>query len=142
MIGLDTNVVIRYLTQDDRTQSAIANRLIEQTLDETNPGFISVLALAEIVWVLESGYRVDRAGITAIVDRFLRSASIVVGNAEAAARALRDYKIGGADFADCLIARLGGEYGCERTVTFDKLAARDAGMELLSTPRKSRGDMH
>lgn len=99
MIGLDTNVVTRYLTQDDRAQSAIANRLMEQTLDKTNPGFISVLALAEIVCVLESGYHMDRKGIAEIVDRFLRSESIVVGNAEAAARALRDYKIGGADFA-------------------------------------------
>ena len=63
MIGLDTNVVIRYLTQDDPKQATIATRLMEKTLSSGEPGFISLVVLAEVVWVLVSLYSVDRAGV-------------------------------------------------------------------------------
>jgi predicted nucleic-acid-binding protein len=132
VIGLDTNVIVRYLTQDDPAQSSLANALIEQTLSVENPGFVSTVALVEIVWVLESGYRCDRARVVTIVERLLRAKSLLVEDADRAWQATRAYAQGKADFADCMIERAGHANGCERTVTFDRAAARDAGMHLLA----------
>jgi predicted nucleic-acid-binding protein len=67
VIGLDTNVVIRYLTQDDPKQSPIATRLMETSLSTDDPGFVSLVVLAEVVWVLVSLYSVDRAGVAEVV---------------------------------------------------------------------------
>ena len=52
MIGLDTNVIVRYVVQDDPRQSAAATRLMEKTLSAENPGFVAVVTLCEVAWVL------------------------------------------------------------------------------------------
>jgi predicted nucleic-acid-binding protein len=129
--GLDTNVLVRYLTQDDATQAALANRLIEETLTADEPGFVSTVVLVELVWVLESGYGCDRAQISAVLERLLRAKPLVVEQAEVAWRAARLFAGGKADFADCLIERAGHANACDCTITFDRLAARDAGMRML-----------
>ena len=72
MIGLDTNVLVRYLTQDDKAQAAAATRFIEKTLTPETPGFISLVALVEVVWVLETCYHCTRQDIAAIIERLLR----------------------------------------------------------------------
>lgn len=131
MIGLDTNVVVRYLTQDDPAQAALANRLIEETLSADQPGFISTVVLVELVWVLETGYACDRAKISMVLDRLLRARQLVVESADLAWQASRIFTDGKADFADCVIERAGNANGCEHTLTFDRLAAKGAGMRLL-----------
>lgn len=131
MIGLDTNVIIRYLAQDDRGQSVIATRLIEGSLTSENPGFVPLVVLTEIVWVLEDCYVLPRSSIGEIVERLLRVRQIQVQDADTAWQALRLFRAGNCDFADCLIARVSAAHECERTVTFDKAAARGAGMHLL-----------
>jgi predicted nucleic-acid-binding protein len=130
VIGLDTNVIVRYIAQDDRRQAARAVRLIEQECSETRPGFLSVVVLAELVWVLESCYASTKAEIVAILQRVLGAKQLVVQNADVVWQAVRLYESGSADFADCLIDRIGAANECEYTATFDREAAR-AGLRLL-----------
>ena len=130
MIGLDTNVLARYIAQDDAAQSAVATRLIESlTLEET--GFVSLVTLVELGWVLTSCYDFSRDQLVATLDVLTRTKEIVLDRHETVIRALRAFAAGAADFPDCLIERLGAEAGCERTVTFDTAAAKSAGMTLL-----------
>lgn len=132
MIGLDTNVLVRYLAQDDARQSPIATRLIENTLTEASPGFVSIIVLIETVWVMEDLYGADRTRVTGIVDTLLRARTVVVEDAETAWRALDAFRAGRADFADCMISASATAAGCTVVYSFDKVAARDAGMTLLS----------
>jgi predicted nucleic-acid-binding protein len=129
MIGLDTNVLVRYLTQDEAAQAARANALIDQ-LTESRPGYLTTVALAEIYWVLRRAYRYEKTAIAEGLRRLLESKEIVVEQADTVRSALRRVDAG-ADFADALIAELGATAGCERTVTFDERAAKAAGMQLL-----------
>jgi predicted nucleic-acid-binding protein len=131
VIGLDTNVLVRYLVQDDPAQSKIASRLIESLTPEA-PGFIGSNALAEIVWVLEESYGLDRSGVALVIERLLQTGSLIVQDTELAWRALSRYRAGAADFSDYLIERTAAAAGCEETVTFDKKAARDADCGMRS----------
>lgn len=132
MIGLDTNVVVRYLTQDDSKQSPIATRLMEKTLSSDEPGFISLVVLAEVVWVLVSLYSVDKAGVTEVVSGLLTTEQLRVEAAELVWRAKRRYEGSKADFSDALIAECAVDAGCKRSVTFDRTAAATSGFELLT----------
>ena len=131
MIGLDTNVLVRYLTQDDAVQAALANHVIEETLSPEKQGFISAVVLVETVWVLESGYGCGRAEISSVLDRVLRAKPFIVEHADVAWQAARSFAAGKTDFADCMIERAGNANGCDHTLTFDRLAAKGAGMRLL-----------
>lgn len=131
MIGLDTNVLVRYFAQDDRRQSRVAGQLIE-SLTVEQPGFVSVVTLAETVWVLEDVYGRSHDEVAAILESLLQTEGIEVQMADVVAQALRRFRSSRADFADHLIERLGASADCTATVTFDKVAARDAGFHLLS----------
>ncbi len=132
MIGLDTNVVVRYLVQDDAKQSAAATRLIEKTLTVEQPGFVSLITLAEIGWVLEECYRADRARVADVVEGLLSSRQLIVEQSEVAWRALRTWKESPADLGDTLIAQVGLAAGCSKVMTFDKGASKLGGFELLA----------
>jgi predicted nucleic-acid-binding protein len=129
MIGLDTNVVVRYLTHDDPVQTAAAMRVMD-SLSSESPGFISLLVMAELIWVLESFYRFTRKEIEQTVETLLRSEELVLERAETVSQALRLFRASRADFADCLIERCGHALGCKDTITFDRKAAA-AGMRLI-----------
>ena len=133
MIGLDTNILVRYVVQDDRTQSAIATRLLDRELTPENPGYVSLVVLAELVWVLAAAYKADRDTIGRVVEGLLSTPRVRVQEAECAWLALLDYREPGSktEFSDALVARLSLRAGCSRTVTFDRSAARNAGFELL-----------
>lgn len=130
MIGLDTNLLIRYLTQDDPRQSAIANRVIESELSEKQLGFIAHIVLVEIIWVLESCYGQKKEALVSVIESLLTTKQIIVERAEVAHLALKKYRTGSADFSDALILAVCEASGCERTVTFDKRAAA-IGMHKL-----------
>lgn len=130
MIGLDTNVLVRYIMQDDAKQSARANRLIDG-LTPTDPGYITVVSVIELVWVLSSSYELNRGQVARALDALIHSKQIVVAQAEHIVRALRVYQSGSADFADCLIERMSASAGCTHTYTFDKAASKVAGMTLV-----------
>ena len=131
MIGLDTNVVIRYLVQDDKKQSAAATRFIEKSLTADVPGYINHITLCEIVWVLQRCYDVTKQQLRDIIEGLLTTKQFIVENVEVAWKALRGYDANRADFCDALIGQANIHSGCEHTVTFDKKAASLPGFDLL-----------
>jgi predicted nucleic-acid-binding protein len=131
VIGLDTNVLVRFFAQDDRLHSPIADQVMG-SLTLENPGWVGVATILELVWVLGSKNRFDRKTITKTLDQLLSREEIVIEQAEAVQSAFWLFRKGNADFADCLIASSARAAGCVRVVTFDRTAARDAGMELLA----------
>ena len=130
MIGLDTNVLVRYIMQDDPKQSPKATRLIE-SLDSESPGFITVVSVVELYWVLTSCYGLGGDDVKQAFEALLRAKQIVVDRADQVLRALRVFDNGKADFADCLIERIASSAGCDETLTFDAAAAKYAGMSLV-----------
>jgi len=131
MTGLDTNVLVRYVVQDDPAQSAVATRLIDN-FTAAEPGFVSMIVVVETVWVLQSSYKAERPEIARVLEALLRSRELVVEHAELVWQALRIFTRSRADFADCLIQRCGEAAGCDETVTFDLRASRTAGMKFLA----------
>jgi predicted nucleic-acid-binding protein len=118
------------MAQDDELQSPIATRVMSG-LSREQPGFISMVVLAEITWVLSRSYKTSRADIARAVEGLLRSAEIVVENAEVAYRALAAYQAASsAEFADALIVQAAALAGASETVTFDRGAAAQLRMRL------------
>jgi predicted nucleic-acid-binding protein len=130
MIGLDTNILVRYLTQDDPLQSLEATEIIERRLTEENPGFVSIVAMVETVWVLERAYGLPARRIAAAVERMLQTDVLVIENEQEVFTAMSALKEGQGSFADSVIAGLGARTGCSCTLTFDRKAARLPGFEL------------
>jgi predicted nucleic-acid-binding protein len=124
MIGLDTNILVRYLAQDDAVQSPLATRIIERQLTEARPGFISLVTMVETVWVLDRIYDLSNAEIAGAVERILQADTLFVQNEQEVFIAAIALKTGVAAFADALIGALGAWAGCTATLTFDKKAAR------------------
>jgi predicted nucleic-acid-binding protein len=131
MIGLDTNVLVRYFVKDDPLQTQAAEGFLD-ALSPEEPGWLSLIALVELVWALRFMYRFQREGIVGVVESLLRSVDVVVEQENVVYEALSLYRNSKADLADCLIYVSARTAGCSKTVTFDRVAARDAGMELLS----------
>jgi predicted nucleic-acid-binding protein len=132
VIGLDTNIVIRYLTQDDQRQSQRANRLFERTLSAERPGFVSLVVLCEVVWVLADSYAMDAARIRAVVEGLLESRQLEIESKELVRKALRSWSSGPTGLTDALIGELGLGAGADYTATFDKAAARLPAFKLLA----------
>lgn len=130
MIGLDTNIVVRYLTQDDPAQSQRAAGIIERELTERNPGFISLVAMVEVVWVLDRVYGLNAAEIAKTVEHILATDVLVVQNEQEVFTATIALKQGRARFSDALIVALGETAGCSYTLTFDRKALRIPGVKL------------
>jgi len=131
MIGLDTNVLIRYITQDDREQADIATHWIETNCSIKKPGWISAIVLCEMVWVLSRAYDYDKATVHSVLQRVFLACELVVEAQEDAWVALRAYAQGNADFSDYLIACMNRSAGCEYTVTFDRKASEHRLVQLL-----------
>jgi predicted nucleic-acid-binding protein len=135
MIGLDTNVLVRYLAQDEPRQAAAATRLIEKELKVRAPGFISLLVLAELCWVLKRLYSATPAEVKGTVEDLLRMPQLQLEGREIVQAALAGAKAGKglkSGFVDALIAQVARAHGCRHTLSFDKAAVRDAGMVLLA----------
>jgi len=130
VIGLDTNVLVRYIAQDDAKQSPKATRLIE-SFSADAPGYVSIVSVIELVWVLTGCYSSSKSEICEVLETLLRTKEIVVANADTVWKALRLFKAGKADFADCLIECTANEAGCSYTATFDHDAAKYSGMKLV-----------
>ena len=130
MRALDTNVLVRYLAQDEPRQSALATRLLEQDLSATDRGFVSLVALLETVWVMESRYGADAQLVGEILADLLEAPTLEVQDAQAVREALQRYRKGSVDLHDCLIVAL-AETRKARVLTFDAKAAKKLGMDLL-----------
>lgn len=135
MIGLDTNVLARYLAQDDTKQAALATRLMEEELTATRQGFVSLVVVAELCWVLNSLYGATIDELVATIEDFLNTPQFCMEKREVLQAAIGRFKESSsrkAGLADALIAEIAASAGCTATMTFDKVAVRAAGMTLLA----------
>ena len=119
MTGLDTNILVRYLTQDEPAQAKKASAIIEEAATKGEKLLIHPVVLCELVWVLETAYDYGRREVATTLDRILRTAQFEVSDKETVWSAWADYRAGKADFADYLIGRANGRLGATHTVTFD-----------------------
>jgi predicted nucleic-acid-binding protein len=127
LIGLDTNVLVRYATMDDPVQSPRSVVILEQELTPEYPGFVSTVVLAELAWVLRRSYGLSWLKVAALMEELLAADRLVIEHATAVYRAAVATREQGADFADGLIAAIAATAGCERTLTFDRSALRVKG---------------
>ena len=130
MIGLDTNILVRYLAQDDPIQSAKATDIIERRLTGENPGFVSAVAMVETAWVLDRAYGLGSDEIAAAIERTLQIDALVVEKEQEVFTAMIALKQGRGSFADAVILALGARAGCSYTLTFDHKASRPSGLRL------------
>lgn len=131
MIGLDTNILVRYLTLDDPAQSAKATEILERRLTLKNPGFVSVVVIVETVWVLDRAYGLTAQEIATAVERLLQVEVLTIANEQDVFTAMVALKQGRGSLADALIAELGARAGCTRTLTFDQKAGRLPSFEVV-----------
>ncbi|TKS62518.1 MAG: hypothetical protein EWM73_02386 [Nitrospira sp.] len=131
MIGLDTNVLVRYLVQDDPGQSRKATQVIAKRCTRDAPGFVNRIVLCELVWVLESAYGYSKDTIVAVLEKLLRTSQLKIEDMQSAWIAFRMYQKGKADFADCLLGTTNRFGGCNETVTFDQAASKLEDFQLL-----------
>ncbi len=124
MIGLDTNVLVRLVIDDDAEQAALARSSVRDAVASGQRCFVNRIALVEFVWVLESVFRLDRHGICDLLDAILGNDDLSVEDPEMVQDALNRYRASAADFADALIAIGNHAEGCTTTLTFDRKAAR------------------
>jgi predicted nucleic-acid-binding protein len=129
VIALDTNVLVRYLVGDDAQQAAVARQVIEETLTSSDPGFVSLVVLVELNWVLMRVYGCPASQVASICAELLASPTIVVEQASVVAAAIA---LTHEDLADNLLHEVGKSHGCARTVTFDRRFARTPGVELAT----------
>lgn len=127
MIALDTNVVVRFLVEDDKTQSAKAARLIDQAIARDQTLFVSEVVLCETVWVLRSSYRVSRAAVAEVLGQLLKATHLTFPDADALLRALAAFAAGKGDFADYVIQEEARAGGCVGVATFDKTLLQEKG---------------
>ncbi len=119
MIGLDTNILVRYLTQDEPDQSMKATNEIEKGQATGHMFFIAAIVMCELVWVLETSYGYDRQEIVQVLEKILRTKQFQFENKDLLWQSLADYRRKKGDFADHLLGRVGHKYGCRDTLTFD-----------------------
>ena len=128
MIGLDTNILVRYLTHDDAAQTAVVTKLMA-SLSSDSPAYVSLVVLIELIWVLEAFYHFKKKEVEDVVESLLRSREILLERPDLVEQAVRKFKVGNADLAGCVIERAAHAAGCDYTLTFDQKAV-SAGMKL------------
>ena len=119
MIGLDTNVLVRYLTRDDEAQFRVARRLLEGLEASGETAYISVIVLAELAWVLSISYGFDRPTLAATLEQLVQTVEFTVEDRELVSQAIAEFAAGKAGFADYLIGVRNRAAGCSATSTFD-----------------------
>ena len=131
MIGLDTYVLVRYLTQDDAAQSRRVNRLIADAETRREPLYLSVIVLCETVWVLRGAYRIGKPDLLLSLGRILDTAQFTIEDPDACREALALYAAGRGDFSDYLLGTRNRQAGCSATATFDPKLRRTDQFHVL-----------
>ena len=131
MTGLDTNVLVRYLTRDEPEQYQKAKTFLETHCTREQPGYISLIVLCELVWVLKAAYGADREELGRVIEALLLIRQVEIPDRDALWAALQAFRTSQADFADCLIGRLNRQAGCAETVTIDRRAGALEAFRLL-----------
>jgi predicted nucleic-acid-binding protein len=132
VIGLDTNILVRYLTQDDPLQTPLANQIIDTVIADNDYCYLNVIVLVELVWVLTRAYRYPRLTVIDTLEKILLARHFAIEDKDSAWRALTLMKSSNADFSDCLISVKNQAGGCDETLTFDQKAATLTAVRLLT----------
>jgi predicted nucleic-acid-binding protein len=125
MIAVDTNILVRHLTQDDSEQAKIADSLLQQYFGQPQSIFINNIVICELVWVLERGYKYSREQISSAIRFILSTEEFAFEYQNILWLALEDYELKNFDFSDSIIALLNNHNGADTTFTFDKEAANN-----------------
>ena len=131
MIGLDTNILVRYFIRDDHAQAQSADRIMEHRLSGANPGYVTLVVLVELTWVLERSYQQSQQEIADVLYAMLSNEVFAIQNELQVHIAYMTVRQGRGTFADALVAALGTWAGCTTTLTFDRKASRLPGFELI-----------
>ncbi len=131
MIGIDTNLLLRIVLVDDARQAAVARDFIAEHCSPSDPGYVSNIVLVELAWSLARPFGFSRSRIADVLDQILETAQLQVESSTDVATAVREFRAGAADFADCLLGRSNQTAECSHTVTFDRKAAKLTGFKLL-----------
>jgi predicted nucleic-acid-binding protein len=132
VLGVDTNVLVRYLVRDDQLQFEKARRLIKREADKGEPVLVSLLVLLETEWVLRSRYELSKSEILSAFSTLLDVADLAFEDEPSVEHGLYFWKDSVADFADCLIDARNRRLGCRVTATFDAKALQLAGFVSVS----------
>jgi len=132
MIGIDTNLLLRLIAADEPRQAVTARDFLREHCTADEPGYVCHIVLVELVWTLARAYGYPRERIADAIGQILETAQLDVESSNDVAAALKDYRSGTADFADCLLVRVNAASGCTHTVTFDRKAAKLQGFKLLA----------
>ncbi|NQV72612.1 type II toxin-antitoxin system VapC family toxin [bacterium] len=132
MIGVDTNILVRFVTKDDVKQTKLAEHLLQTICTSDNPGYVNSAVLVEVLWVLKRFYGASKENLIRLVEQLLIINQLELANRDAVEQALQLYRDSKADFADCLILSLNLKAGCEVSFTFDKAASKLPAFERLS----------
>jgi predicted nucleic-acid-binding protein len=130
VIGVDTNILVRYLAQDDAAQARKVDAFVSEVLDEEDQLHVDDIVLCETVWVLRAAYRFGRETIADALDKVLSTTVFSFEDRELLQAALHDYRGGAGDLSDYIIGRRNSRVGCSHTVTFDRALA-DASSFLV-----------
>ncbi len=129
MIALDTNVLVRFLVEDDKAQTARVKVLVRDAIERGEDLFIADVVLCEVVWVLHASYSVQRPQVVETLRKLLQARHLRYRDPDLLERALAAYQSGKGDFADYLIRELARQVGCTTVTTFDKALLREAGFK-------------
>lgn len=130
MIGIDTNILARYITRDEEKQFRAAKDVLENQCSDAEPGFINVVVLSELTWVLSRAYHAGREQVAAVVEQLLVTSRLEIQHRDACSSALAAYRDSDVEFADCLIGQLNHREGCETTYTLDRRGGSLAGFSI------------
>ena len=130
MIGLDTNVLLRFLVRDDEAQAARVGRLFERASKAGEPLFVSDLVLCETVWVLLQSYQFSRSDVAKTLADLLRARQLTFTDPDSLRSALAAFVSGKGDFADYLLREQASELGCRTVATFDKALLKETGFTV------------
>ena len=130
MIGIDTNILVRYFTQDNLEQAQIVEQVISSYATSPNSLFINNIVMCELIWVLERGYKYSKEAIGAVIKQMLSTEEFAFENQELLWLALSQYTQNKLDFSDALIGEINKEFGCSKTLTFDQAAMKANNFKL------------
>ena len=131
MIGIDTNILVRYLTQDDKVQSKLAGKIIDQYVSKSQSIFINNIVMCELVWVLNRGYKYKKEQIASVLRQIFSTTEFAFEHQSILWEALDEYENKDLDFSDALIAGVNDNHECKKTFTFDQSASQNSNFELL-----------
>jgi predicted nucleic-acid-binding protein len=130
MIGIDTNILVRYFTQDNLEQAQIVEQLIDSYATSFNSLFVNNIVMCELVWVLERGYKYSKEEVSKVIKQMLSTEEFAFENQELLWLALSQYNQNKLDFSDALIGELNKKFGCSETLTFDRAAIKANNFKL------------